>query len=172
MQRELADFERQVLLTTQIRTSYCLPCITLIFWLRFAGYIPNTLEIEWRNPSRTLSPCFRALGPPPPWIFKSVPFIPISADLRAVGPCPRPSAVRSFMHVPSIFPSAAVSAAHLLSPSLFSLSLRCLSVPSTTSSPSSSSFVGPLVKSARTHRPKLRCVVHGPVPSTVGQLFS
>ena len=60
MQCELADFERQVLLTTQIRISYCLPFGTLIFWLRFAGYIPNTLEIECGIPQ---GPYLLVLGP-------------------------------------------------------------------------------------------------------------
>ena len=123
------------------------------------------------NPSRTLSPCFRALGPPLHLgfsnLFLSSPYRP--TFVRSVGG--RPPAVRSFMHVPSIFPSAVVSAAHL--PSLFVLSLlvcRFLQQPSL----SLQQLICWSIGQERTHAhgPKLRCAVHGPVPSIVGQLSS
>ena len=60
MQCELAEFERQVLLTTQIRISYCLSGGILIVWLRLQGYIPNTLEIECGIPQ---GPYLLVLGP-------------------------------------------------------------------------------------------------------------
>ena len=108
----------------------------------------NGIQIRLQGtpkPPKARIPCSRAL-----WAFssslKSFPFILISADLR-VGPFVRP-----LVHACSIYPSA-----HL---SLFVLPRRppavCLSVPSTafpsvplplSLSLSSSSFVGPLVKS-------------------------